>query len=115
MHKVIELELFSPRRGHTDTYTIELSKDSMTITMTAQTAKCIWEEDSGPKWIKQGLERILSNEHILYPPRLFEDLLVCLWKAWRNGDLDNQSVENEFKTLEDRVNISTKNRSNTTF
>lgn len=109
MDTTIELNIFSPRWGHEDLYTVELSQDCMKISMQAKKAKATWCEESDPKWTGESLEKIMNNDNI-YPPAITKDLFERAWKAWRNGDLNAQDVAEELRHLANWINIITKSK-----
>ena len=110
----IDLDIYSPRWGHKDTYKIELTSKSLTITQNARVAVCTWREDLDPEWSGEILERILRNDHI-YPPTIYQDLIEHAWKAWRNGELDDTGVNNELQELASWLNKVTSAKPNTIF
>ena len=107
----VELDLYSPRWGHTDRYNITLEENTLTITMSARKATCEWHSDEDQDWSKDlgsdALNKILNNDSI-YPPEKFKSLLVRAWRSWVNGELNDTEVENELKELENWVNAITK-------
>lgn len=48
MEAVVKLEFYTPRWGHTNKYTFEMSRDRMEITMEARTSRCVWREGQDP-------------------------------------------------------------------
>ena len=106
----LELNLYSPRWGHTDRYNITLEVSTLTVTMSARKAICEWHPDEDPKWSKDlgsdALTKILNNDSI-YPPEKFQSLLVRAWRSWANGELSDTQVQNELKELEGWINTIT--------
>ena len=111
MTTTVKLDLYSPRWGHTDKYTIILEENTLTITMSVRKATCEWNPDEDPKWSKDlgsdALTKILNNDRI-YPPEEFKSLLVKAWRSWVNGELNDTEIESELKELENRINTITK-------
>ncbi|MDQ3193870.1 MAG: hypothetical protein M3P82_02595 [Bacteroidota bacterium] len=103
----INLEIFSPRWGHNDTYTIELSREEMKITMGARSTTCKFVENRDPKWEEKKLFTILSNDGIT-PPQKLEDLFEFVWMAWRNGELSDEDVNKELQRVAEWINVITK-------
>jgi len=103
----VDLEIFSPRWGHTDTYSVELHNDYMTITMSPKVAKVIWVQDRDPQWSGESIQKIMNNDNI-YPPEITQDLFEQAWKAWRNGELNNAEVNVELQNLAEWINTVTK-------
>lgn len=110
----IDLEIYSPRWGHDDTYSVHLTKDVMTITQGGRTARCTWLENLDPKWDGERLEGILNNDSI-YPPAEFEDMFEYAWKAWRNGDINDKTVDQELQAVADWLNTITRTKPQTDF
>lgn len=57
----IELQIFSPRWGHDDTYEIELERDHMEITRGANTARADWRDNADPAWSGWTVEGMMGN------------------------------------------------------
>lgn len=60
----IELQIFSPRWGHDDTYEIEPERDHMEITRGAKTARADWQDNADPTrngWTEEGT---MANDSI---------------------------------------------------
>ena len=91
-----ELEIFSPRWGHKDTYKLELTRESLLITQGPRSAKSTWRENLDPEWSGEKLEDILRNDSI-YPPGIFQDLVEHAWLSWRNGELGSSAVDEELQ------------------
>lgn len=114
MSTVVELEIFSPRWGHDDTYRISFEKDVMEISMQARKCTLTWVEGRDPEWSGQSLESIMANDHI-YPPAITADLFEHAWKAWRSGDINNQQVLEELILVAEWVNIITRAKPQSNF
>jgi len=111
----IDLDIYSPRWGHDDTYTVLLSREYMTISMSARVAKCEWREGLDPEWNKHNtLEDIMNNDSI-YPPTILPSLFEQVWKAWRDGELNQEQASNELQALAEWLNIITKAKPKTDF
>jgi hypothetical protein len=110
----LTVKLYSPRWGHTDTYTFELTKNVMTIGMNSSNAKCMWVEDLDPVWEGVPLCDILQNDSI-YPPAIFQDLLEYLWKSWRDGDIDEAEANTELQEIITWLNKITQEKPKTDF
>ena len=114
----IDLNIYSPRWGHDDRYTVNLQKDSMIISQAARSAKCEWQENQDPKWSKEfnknSLEAIMNNDSI-YPPSILPSMFEQVWKSWRNGELDENEAKIELEALATWLNTITKAKPNTSF
>ena len=110
----VELQIFSPRWGHEDTYKFELTNDSLTITMHPRITICTWHDNIDPEWSGEGLEKTLRNDSI-YPPSIFQDLVEHAWKEWRVGELDDAEVNAELQELASWLNKITLSKPDTDF
>ncbi len=110
----VELTIYTPRWGHDDVYTVKLTKEYMEISSNAESAKYIWQENIDPKRDGENLVDILENDSI-YPPAIFEELLGHAWKSWRDGELDNSSVNKELQALANWLNQISKSKPATDF
>lgn len=110
----VDLQIFSPRWGHEDTYKLELTSESLTITQGARVAKSTWREGLDPEWSGESLERTLRNDSI-YPPTNFQDLVEHAWKAWRNEELEDAEVNDELQVLASWLNEITLAKPDTKF
>ena len=113
MTTTIELDLYSPRWGHSDKYSITLEENTLTVEMSTRKATCQWIPDEDPKWSKDldqdALNKILNNDSI-YPPERLKSLLVRAWRSWVNRELDDTQIKSEFKELEHWINAVTEAR-----
>jgi hypothetical protein len=115
-----DVRLYSPRWGHEDKYEIKLDRDQMRIEGVHESAVCSWVEGGDPKWSGYGegdgnpLEKILENDKI-YPPTVFVWALEYAWRAWRDGRLDDQQIQEEVQQLCEWVNQVSRTRPKTNF
>jgi hypothetical protein len=114
MSAVVNLDIFSPRWGHNDVYSVELKQDCMTISMSARKAKATWVDNCDPEWSGENIQRIMNNDGI-YPPEIIQDLFERAWKAWRNGDLSEQQVDDELKLIANWINEVTNTKPKSEF
>lgn len=110
----IELRIYSPRWGHEDTYTLELSRDTLVITQGARSTKATYRENLDPEWSGETLVDILQNDSI-YPPEIFQRLIEHAWLTWRGGELSDEAVKEELLVLAGWLNGITKNKPSTDF
>jgi hypothetical protein len=47
---LLTAQIYSPRWGHKDKYDIDLTQDTMTISVLNRTARCEWRENRDPVW-----------------------------------------------------------------
>ena len=112
----LEVPVFSPRWGHDDIYTITLSRESMKITHHPRGAICRWVENQDPEWQSTdgSLFGIFRNDSVTAPEN-FLDALEILWLNWRNGEINNEQVNDELKALFEWLNITTKSKPKTDY
>lgn len=103
---IINLSLFSPRWGHEDTYSVEILRDTLTISMNARVAKATWQENQDPQWDGEPLERTMTNDHI-HPPADIQDFFEYVWREWRNGNINDATADVELHQLEQWINSIT--------
>ena len=114
MSFVINLRIFSPRWGHEDSYSVNLERDFLEITMQTRKTKAIWKDNRDPEWSGESLQEIMENDHI-YPPAVTQDLFEHVWKEWRNGVITDQEAEKELQEVAVWLNAVTRAKPNTEF
>jgi hypothetical protein len=114
MSTVVELEIFSPRWGHEDTYTVNLTQDFMEISMGVRKCKATYDDCTDPIWTGELIDKIMGNDSI-YPPVITQDLFEYAWKSWRNGDLNDQEVTKELTMVAVWINTVTKAKPQSNF
>jgi len=114
MGTTVELDIYSPRWGHNDRYTVILDDDFMEISSHQKKTIVTYRQDEDPVWTGQPLEKTMMNDHI-YPPAITQDLFERAWEAWRNDELNNQQVENELKAISTWINEVTNSKPKTEF
>src|SRR5207302_1805793 len=102
----VELEIFTPRWGHNDTYLVRLERDSLQISHGPRSAKATWHDGRDPEWTGEALERILRNDAIS-APAIFQDMIEHAWLEWRKGELDDARVGEELRELAEWLNKTT--------
>lgn len=111
---VLSASIYSPRWGHDDTYTFELTRESMLISHAARQSKCVWQEGRDPVWQGESLDSYLRNDSI-YAPRILSELLEHLWTSWRNGELDDAQAQTELNAVIEWLNALTRAKPKTEF
>ncbi|MFI8978881.1 hypothetical protein [Ectopseudomonas khazarica] len=114
MKITVDLEIFSPRWGHEDTYTVQLTRDFMEIKMPPRVSRATWIENQDPEWSGESIQRIMNNDNI-YPPEITQDLFEHVWKEWRNGDINDQQAEAELQEIAKWINAVTRAKPDTEF
>jgi len=112
----VEVQVYSPRWGHDDTYTITMNRDAMKIEHHPRKAICEWVENKDPVWkcSDGSLFRIFSNDSI-YAPENFVRALERAWIDWRSGELDDSKVSSEITELFNWLNTITKAKPKTPY
>ena len=107
-------EIYSPRWGHNDTYNFEFDQATLTIRFGPRVGTCTWQDGRDPVWTGESWEDMLRNDSI-YPPGILQDLIEHLWKAWRNGDIRTDAVNNELQAVITWLNQITSAKPRTEF
>ena len=110
----VQFELFSPRWGHNDTYTVGLERDYMEISMQVRTARAEYRENRDPEWSGEAIEDILSNDNIAAPDNL-KALFEFAWLSWRRSELSDEQVGAELQALATWINAITAAKPRTDF
>lgn len=88
--------------------------DDLTISHGARVCRAVWNENGDPTWEGEPLVRTMKND-MIYPPDGIEGLIEFLWRAWRDGQLDGNQLQNELSAFADYINASTQAKPNTDF
>lgn len=107
-------DFYSPRWGHADRYEFEFSMEHLTIKQLARVCAATWHDNIDPEWGGESLTDILGNDSI-YSPHNLESLLEHLWRAWRDGELNNAQLQAELTAFADYINASTAAKPQTEF
>lgn len=110
----IDLQIFSPRWGHDDTYSVELDRDYMEITKGGTTTRADWQANADPVWSGQSLQQIMQNDSI-YPPEITQKLFQKVWTAWRDGQINDQQADAELQEVAAWINAGTRAKPSTAF
>ena len=110
----IELQIFSPRWGHEDTYEIELERDHMEIARGANTARADWRDNADPAWSGWTVEGMMGNDSI-HPPAVAQRMFQKVSTVWRSGEIDAAQAEVELRALADWINAVTRAKPRTEF
>lgn len=100
----IELNIYSPRWGHTDIYKVVFTRDNLNITTHGKrSTTATWHENRDPEWSGESLEDILRNDSI-YPPAVLQSLIEHVWVSWHNGEIDDSTANNELQLIAEWLN-----------
>lgn len=111
---VLTASIYSPRWGHDDTYSVELTRESMLISHSARKSKCVWQDNRDPIWQGESLDSHLRNDSI-YAPAILPSLLEHLWISWRNGELNDAQAQTELDAVIAWLNALTRAKPQTEF
>lgn len=107
MSYTVELRIFSPRWGHEDTYSVELSRESLRISMQARAARATWRDGHDPEWSGDSILDIMSNDSI-YAPAVTQNLFEYVWREWRGGGLSDSEADTALQEVADWLNTITR-------
>lgn len=110
----VDLEIFSPRWGHDDTYRVSLEQDELHISLGPRGAKATYRVNLGPEWTGESLIQILRND-MIYAPWNIQECIEYAWLQWRNGELSDEQVEHELKLLAEWLNTVTRSKPRSNF
>ena len=111
----VELDIYSPRWGHNDRYIVELNQAYLEIGLSGRTTRATWRDNLDPDWnSNESIHDIMNNDSI-YPPTILQDLLEHAWLEWRNGNINDQQVDDELQEIANWINTITRSKPNTNF
>lgn len=106
MSITVELQIFSPRWGHEDTYEVELERDHMEITRGANRARAAWQDNADPAWSGWTVEGIMGNDSI-HPPAVTQRMFEKVWTSWRGGEINDAQADAELQAVATWLNVIT--------
>ena len=109
-----DVEVYSPRWGHNDTYSFSFEKDALTVSFAPRKAVCVWRENQDPLWSGESIKDMLINDQIC-PPDDFSGLVEYLWSSWRRGDINDSEAQVELQALVTWLNAITAAKPQTAF
>lgn len=108
----INVDIFSPRWGHNDEYTIRLEPETLKITASnAKSTSCSYVVDHDPVWEK-GSETLISifrNDQIVAPENILSHV-ESIWEKWRDQIFTDEQTEEAFKSLITWINNITNSK-----
>ena len=105
--KELEINLFSPRWGHEDTYNITIDKNKIEINMSQRIAKYEYIENKFKNISKESIESIMQNDNIPIPDN-FIYLFFELISSIIYNEISEENSKKELLELEKWVNCMTK-------
>ena len=100
---VFSAEVFSPRWGHTDRYTVTMTREKMTIQGT-HPAECAIGENGDPEWAGYGhgvgnpLMNVFRND-MIFAPTIIPFAMEWAWKKWRGGEVEEADLKEGLRKL----------------
>ena len=113
----IEIQIYSPRWGHDDTYTLEFEENRFVFTQAGPRPPAIatYVEGGDPTWEnREGVFDMLHNDTI-YPPKIIPDALEYLWLEWKNRGMSEAEVQQEANAIAEYINACSRAQPNTRF
>lgn len=111
---VLKASIYSPRWGHDDTYSFDLTREAMLISHGPRHSKCVWQDGKDPVWQGESLDSHLCNDSI-YAPAILPDLLEHLWKSWRSSEINDAQTQTELDAVIAWLNGLTRAKPQTEF
>src|SRR5262245_4037943 len=111
----IALEIHVPFAGRGDRYFVTLSRSHMTFGRRDRVATCVGRNGDDPKWEDDERPKSILKRDAVCPPAGFAKMLVRVWEAWLEGDLDEEGVAAELHALTSWLNASTRAMPHTEF
>lgn len=116
------LKIYSLKWDRDDSYHIEMTRDNMIFTLICPTGfeekKAIWEweyhKEEDFELAKKALLEIMESDNI-YPPVNIPTLFWCVWRAWRNSDLNDEEAIFELEQIAKWINHVTESKPKTDF
>ena len=97
-------KVFSPRWGHEDTYTIMLTRTSLSVALDMRGAECVMHDNGEAEW--RGYHRgsgnpllaILANDSI-YAPAVVPEALEWVLGKWHNREASRDELSMAIQEL----------------
>jgi len=105
--KILEMNLFSPRWGHEDTYTITINENNIEINMSQRIAKYNYIDGKFENVSHESLESIMRNDNISIPENLNYYLFELVTSIIEN-EITEEDSHLELQELENWINCSTR-------
>ena len=89
-------EVWTPRWGHTDTYSVKMTDSEMVVSQGMYNARCTLGNNGDPQWDGENQYRhplfgMFNNEKI-YPPEILPRALEWAWGDVTNGTPEPDSI-----------------------
>ena len=102
-------DVYSPRWGHTDPYSVQMTHDKIAIHQGAtKHAECTVDEFGQATWkgynagTGNPLMQIFANDSI-YAPEIIPEALGFIFNRWRSGDSTREDVVDALRKLFDWI------------
>lgn len=111
----IELSILNAQSGREDRYLVTLSKKQLTFGQGKHVAICTGIDDENPEWENAERPKSILKRDDICPPAGFAKMLMRAWLAWRDGDLNDDTVVEELLSLTDWLNTITRTKPRSEF
>lgn len=111
----VELQIHTPLSTRGDRYFVTLSRSQLTFGRGDKIATCVGQTGDDPEWEDDERPKSILKRDAICPPAGFAKLLLRVWYAWLEGDLDEEGVAAELQALTNWLNASTRAMPRTEF
>ena len=111
----IELQVHVPYSGREDRYFVTLSRSRLTFGRGDRLATCVGRNGDDPKGEDDERPKNILKRDAICPPAGFAKMLLRVWEAWLEGDLDEHGVAAELHALMGWLNATTRAMPRTEF
>lgn len=108
-------DVFSPRWGHPDKYTVTFTESEARIVQGTHEAVCKFAGDADPEWVghransENPLIAIFENDGI-YPPTLVPSAIEGAWKKWHERKATGEEVKVGLDELFKWIDMTARNK-----
>ncbi|WP_345687607.1 hypothetical protein [Novipirellula caenicola] len=91
-------QIFSPRWGHEDAYSVRLTKSSFEVSLNTKHAKCEFDPCGEVVWTghAEGVENPMLNimsDDFIYPPTVVPEAIEWLLREYRDGKISDDDAK----------------------
>jgi hypothetical protein len=111
----LELQVHVPFSARTDRYFLTLSRLQLTFGRGDRMATCVGRRGDDPAWEDDERPKSILKRDGICPPAGFAKMLLRVWEAWLEGELNEESVAAEVHALTSWLNATTRAMPRTEF
>jgi hypothetical protein len=110
-----EYDIYSPRWGHTDRYTVEITEEEMKVAQAMKTSLCTLGDNGDPEWAGHNahsgnpLMNIFANDSI-HAPAIVPDALEWAWQRWRDEEVNDDDFDEGMRHLFEWIDLCARNK-----